>query len=531
MLLLTIAFTTRAQQPPRPKLVVGIVIDQMRWDYLYRFASRYTDGGFMRLLNGGFRCENTFIPYTPTYTAAGHASIYTGSVPALNGMMGNNWYDRQKKKVVYCTDDSSVRAVGSSSAAGRMSPRNLWANTITDELRLASNFRNKTISIALKDRGSILPGGHASNGSYWLDNATGGWISSTFYMQELPDWIKKVNEKHYPDSALKRGWETLFPLGSYVQSSIDSNAYEGRVPGEGGFFPHRTDTIKTNAYESFRYMPAAASFTLETAKAAIDGERLGGRGLTDFLTVSISSTDYIGHSFGPASIEVEDTYLRLDRDLRDFFLFLDKKIGKGQYLLFLTADHAAAHNPQFLRDNHLPTGDFKSSTLLARLNDSLEKKFGSRKLIENYINYQLYLNADLIRSLDLSASQIKIFISEQLIRMPGVSAAVDLVNLPSVTLPAQVKMMLTNGYNHRLSGDIQIILQPQWFDRWATGTTHGQWNPYDAHIPLLFYGWGIKKGSTAREVYMTDIAPTLAALLHIQMPSACVGKAVVEVTK
>src|SRR5438105_5379313 len=204
-----------AQALPRPKLVVGIVVDQMRWDYLYRYYSRYSNDGFKRLLHQGFSCENTFIPYTPTSTAPGHSCVYTGSVPALHGIPGNTWYDREQKKLVYCVEDNSVQTVGSSSAAGKMSPANLWSNTITDEIRLATNFRNKTISIALKDRGAILPGGHTANAAYWFDNATGGWISSTFYMKDLPDWVKKFNDKKLPDAYLKQNWNTLYPINSY----------------------------------------------------------------------------------------------------------------------------------------------------------------------------------------------------------------------------------------------------------------------------------------------------------------------------
>ena len=338
-----------AQKPARPKLVVGIMVDQMRWDFLYRYTDRYTNDGFKRLAREGFNCENTFIPYTPTYTAPGHACVYTGSVPALHGIAGNNWYDKSLKRNVYCTEDSAVNTVGSNSTAGRQSPRNLWANTITDELRMAQNFRNKTIAIALKDRGSILPGGHTSNGSYWFDNASGGWITSDFFSKTLPQWMIDFNNKKLPDSYLKQNWKTLFPLNTYVNSTADNKPYESNLPGEDKTFDHRTDSV-TNKYETFRYTPYANTYTFQTAKAAIEGEKLGSSAYTDFLAISFSSPDYIGHSFGPNSIEIEDMYLRLDRDMADFLKYLDAKVGKGQYLLFLTADHGVAHIPGFAKE-------------------------------------------------------------------------------------------------------------------------------------------------------------------------------------
>lgn len=514
----------------RPKLVVGIVVDQMRWDYLYRFYDRYGNDGLKKLMREGFSCENTFIPYAPTVTAAGHASVYTGSVPALNGILSNSWYDRELKRWMYCVEDASVETVGSSSTAGKMSPRNLWSNTITDELRLATNFRSKTIAVALKDRGAILPGGHASNGSYWFDNASGGWITSTFYMQELPQWVKDLNGKKLPDAYMQRNWNTLYPISSYKQSTVDSNAYEGRLGGEDMTFPHMTSQIGGAAkYESFRTTPFGNSYTIDMAKAAIEGENLGGRSVTDFLAVSFSSPDYIGHTFGPNSIEVEDNYLRLDQDLASFIKYLDTRIGKGQYLIFLTADHAVAHNPLFLKDHKLPSGNLEEN-MRRRLNDSLQKNFNAANLIEQYSNSQYFLNYEVIRQQKISAADVKQYIISFLLKQPGIANAIDLQQLNNVPLPDRVKLMLKNGYNQKNGGDIHVIMKPQYFENVRTGSTHGVWNPYDARIPLIWYGWNIKKGKSNREVYMTDIAPTVAALLNIQIPNASIGTVITEVT-
>lgn len=528
---LSITNCMQAQSNNKPKLVVGLVIDQMRWDYLYRYADRYGTGGFKRLLREGFSCENTLIPYTPTYTAVGHTCVYTGSVPALHGIMGNNWYSKADRRIVYCTEDNSVQTVGSASAAGKMSPRKLWSTTITDELRLAQNFKNKTVAIAIKDRGAILPGGHSANAAYWFDATTGTFISSTFYMTALPQWVTAFNAKKLPDAALKEGWNTLFPIATYTQSTADSEAYEAPIPGEDNTFPHKTDTITANKYETFKFLPAANTFTLEMAKAAIEGEGLGKRGVTDMLTISCSSTDYLGHAAGPNSVEAEDMYLRLDKDIAQFLTYLDGAVGKGQYVFFLTADHGAAHIPRFLQQHRIPAGVLDEATLQARLNAGLQKNQGVSNLITTVINYQIYLNDSLLAQKGLNKAVLKQQIIDSLVQIPGIANAFDLENIGATAVPEPLKKMLMNGYNQKLSGAIQFVYQPQWFDGYNQGTTHGLWNPYDAHIPLLWFGWNVKAGRSNRTVYMTDIAPTLAALLHIQMPNTSIGTVIEEVVK
>jgi predicted AlkP superfamily pyrophosphatase or phosphodiesterase len=522
-------FFAGAQELSKPKLVVGIVIDQMRWDFLYRYQDRYGKDGFNRILREGFSCENSYINYTPTYTGAGHASVYTGTVPALNGIMGNNWYDRSLNRNVYCVEDPLVQTVGGSSTAGQMSPRNMWSTTITDELRLATNFRNKTIAIALKDRGSILPGGHTANGAYWFDNNTGGFITSSFYMDALPAWVNRFNEKKLPDSYMARNWNTLYPVASYVQSTKDSNRYEAPLGGGGSTFPHLTKDVK-NPYEVFRFTPGGNSYTFDMALAAIEGESLGRRGFTDFLALSLSSPDYAGHSFAPNSIEMEDMYLRLDRDMANFLKQLDLKIGKGQYVLFLTADHGAAHNPYFMADNKIPAGTFEEGKIKKELTELVEKEYGAKGIIEGWINYQIYLNRQLMEDQKLDRKKIISSITNYLLQQPAISNVADLQELSNATIQAKLKSMMANGYNQKLSGDIQYAFRPQYFETWRKGTTHGSWNPYDARIPILWMGWKIKPGKTNREIYMEDIAPTLSALLQIQVPNASVGNVITEIT-
>ncbi len=517
----------------RPRLVVGIVVDQMRWDYLYRYNERYAaNGGFKRLLQQGFSCENTFIPYAPTITACGHSCVYTGSVPSIHGVVGNGWWDNQQMRDVYCVEDKSVSTVGSTTAAGQMSPVNMLTTTITDELRIATNFRAKVIGVAIKDRGGILPAGHSANGAYWYDNKAGKWITSTYYMKELPEWMNAYNAKGMADKYYEKGWNTLYPIDTYLQSTADEKAYEGNPFGaDQKGFPYDFKKFIGKNYGAITTTPYGNNITLEVAVAALEGEAMGTDNITDFLAVSISSPDYIGHAFGPNSIEVEDNYLRLDKDLGDFFNYLDKKVGKGEYLVFLSADHGVAHVPGFMKENKMPAGTIDDLAWKNELNSLLGKEYGTDKIVVSLLNYQVYLNHVLIDSAKLDHQKITGRIMQYLEKQPGISRVFRTTEISSTTLNAKVKDMLSNGYFPRRSGDVQIVLDPNWIDGGPKGTTHGLWNPYDSHIPLVWYGWNIKPGKTDRETYMTDIAPTIAALLRIQMPNGCVGEVIGEVIK
>ncbi len=533
LLLCVVSFSSTAQNIQRPKLVIGIVVDQMRWDFLYRYYERYAEnGGFKKFLNQGFSCENAFIPYAPTVTACGHASIYTGSVPAINGMTGNVWWDNQLNRNVYCTEDSSVKTVGSNTSLGLQSPRNLLTTTICDELRLATNFKSKVVGIAIKDRGSILPAGHSANAAYWYDSKTGDWITSSYYMTDLPSWLKNFNAQKLVDKYYKEGWSTLYPLNSYTQSTADEKSYELRALGsDAKGFPYNLSRFAGN-YGIIASTPFGNKLTTELAKAAVINEELGADGVTDFLTVSFSSPDYVGHSFGPNSVETEDIYLRLDKELGEFFNFLDGKVGKGQYLIFLSADHGVAHVPAFSKEHNIPAGNIDMQKLFTDLNASLKAKFGKGELVVDVVNYQVFLNLPLIESSSLKINEIQEWIIDYLTKQKGIVRAFKTSDIPSTTLNARVKEMLANGYYPNRSGQIQMIIQPQWIEGFMNGgTTHGVSNTYDAHIPLLWYGWNIKAGKTNREVYMSDIAATLAALLHIQMPSGSIGNVIHEVIK
>lgn len=521
----------KSAQIERPKLVVGLVVDQMRWDYLYRYYEKYQSDGFKRLLKEGYSFNNVHINYIPTYTAIGHTTIYTGSVPAIHGIAGNDWFDKTTGKNVYCTTDKSVKPVGTTDVkSGSHSPKNLWSTTVTDELLLATNFQAKVVGISLKDRASILPAGHHPTGTYWFDDTTGNFVTSSYYMNQLPKWMNDFNAQKMPDQLVKNGWNTLLPIAEYTESSPDNSPWEGLLgSAKTPTFPYSNLAADYQLKkDNIRSTPFGNTLTLKAAEAAIKGEQLGADAITDFLAVNLASTDYAGHKFGPNSIEVQDIYLRLDRDLAEFFKYLDDKVGKGEYTVFLSADHGGAHSKGFMEEHKMPTGFYGEDN--KEFNVMLKDKFKVDQLISKITNNQVYLDDKLMSENNLDAEQVKQYLIDILNKDQSVLFAVDMKKAGSSSIPEPIKTRIANGYNWQRSGDIQVIYHDNWLPTYAKlGTTHGAWNSYDSHIPLIFMGWGIKNGESNKDYNMTDIAPTISALLHIQFPSGNIGNPIVEV--
>ena len=527
--------TLRAQQTipelEQPRLVVGLVIDQMRWDYLTRFADRYGDGGSRRIMRAGYNCNRTFINYLPAITAVGHTSVWTGTVPAFHGITGNHIYKDGRR--TYCTNDSTVRGVGSLDRQGRPdpraygsneSPRNMKCTTIGDELRLATNFRSKVVGVALKDRASILPAGHSATAAYWMDDKSMNFITSTYYMQELPQWVSDFNAQQlgekYMKNLSKGHWPLLYDEDSYVQSAPKNQRWEDRLDG------------------SLKQSPWGMTITFDMARAAVEGEGLGHNpaGVPDMLCVSISSTDMIGHQLSPNSIWMEDLYLRLDRDLEAFFNFLDERVGRGQWLFFLTADHAGFHNTEFMREHRLPAGTWPSATLADDINETVCKELSlSEKPVERIRSMQVHFTAAAKQS--PRYADIVDATCRYLRSLPFMAYAFPADQVPTV-VPEPVRTMCVNGYCPGRSGEVQLVFQPGVMEDYASakelakpdhirlGTTHSVWSPDDTHIPLAFLGWHVPHGWDNRRHHIVDIAATVAALLNIQEPNCCTGQVI-----
>lgn len=523
---------TKPASLARPKLVVGIVVDQMRYDYWFRYYDKYSEGGFKRLMREGFNCRNHHYHYALTVTAAGHASVYTGSTPAIHGIVGNDWFDKRLGKGMYCVADSTVQPVGTTNAAaGKMSPKNMLVSTITDQLRIGTNYQNKTIGIAIKDRGAILPAGHTANGAYWFDSKTGSWITSTFYMNDLPQWVKDYNAKKRPSELMKQNWNTLLPIEKYTESTADDQPYEAKLPGaKKSVFPYDLAGIAGDAFGVLASTPHGNTITKEMALEALKNEQLGKGKSTDFLAVSFSTPDYVGHGFGPNSVEEEDIYLRLDRDLAELLNAFDAQVGKGNYLLFLSADHGVMDVVDLWKKNRLPAGRLNIGQVNTAVKAVLKEKFGDGDFIRASENYQFYLNHDLLKQKNLSVDKIVEAIRPTMLDFDGIAEVLNTHDLSNANINDYLLTLYKNGTHAKRSGDIQIVTEPGWMSS-TIAATHGAPYNYDTHIPLLFFGWGIKPGETFSRTAVADTAPTVAALLKLLEPSGNIGHIIEDVMK
>lgn len=520
-----------------PKLVVVLVVDQMRYEYFQTLDPVFGEGGFRRLKNEGAFFENAHHPFSPTLTAAGHATIATGTVPAHHGIIANAWYDRDAKAQVNAVADKNVQIVQSpfikqkyeNDALAKVeeegsSPAFLRSSTFADALRMATRYKSKAISISLKARSSILSGGFSANHSYWMSEKTASFVSSTYYAPALPEWVNQFNETHSVEQFRGREWRPL-PIVERVFGKEKFEAPESTVIGSA--FPHILSdekTTVTNVAQQFSYTPFATTQLLDFATAAVDKEQLGARQVTDFLAVSVSTTDIVGHSFGSESLELKDTFARLDRDLDQFFRGLDKKLGRNGYVVVLSADHGVAGLPSELMKARIPAGKISAKSLKESVEASLKETYGDASLVESVLNEQIYLNRKTIadKKLSLDDVQLKAGIAAQ--NFAGVRTFVT----HSQFLKNQIGgdpfvQMMANGFDSQRSGDVLLVLRPHFFVDPVVAVTHGSPYRYDSHVPLVFMGPWFKKGRYFNAASTTDIAPTLSAILHITEPPSVVG--------
>lgn len=491
-------------EPRCPKLVLLIAIDQFRYDYLPRFRSEYT-GGLARLMDHGASFVNANLEHYPTATAVGHSTMMTGATPALSGIIGNEWYDRASGKAVTSVSDDSVQLLGATGPGS--SPRRLLVSTVGDELKRSGSPNSKVIGISLKDRAAILPSGHMANAAYWFDHATGNFVSSTFYFPELPAWVNAFNSRHEAAAFAGKLW---LPAAAGQQ--------ERRLPNEPG------SKLNDALYASPFGNTLLAAFTGQ----AIDAEHLGTRGVTDLLTVSFSSNDAVGHRWGPDSPEVHAVCLSVDRAIGKLLDHLDRTVGLNNTLVILTADHAVSPKPEVLEAQKMPGGRFKGD-FFAPLTQALTERYGAGRWLigtsgaSPYLNYQLIrdkkLNLDdVIRVAALAMASaphvVRVYPRRQLITSRGAADIID--------------KRVMRSFNFSRSGDMEIIMEPYWV-RGGSGATHGTPYNYDSHIPLIFMGRGIRPGRYFTAAVQNDLAPTVAALLDVEIPSGSAGRVLNEI--
>jgi predicted AlkP superfamily pyrophosphatase or phosphodiesterase len=522
-------------QNDKPKLVVAIVIDQMRNEFLDRFQDKFGEDGFKKIMNEGFNYRNHHYNYMPTTTGPGHAAIFTGALPSVSGIVYNAWYDKDLGKAVNCVngnDNYTSIGIADSLIAGHAAPDYLLCTTVGDELKKASQFKSKSYAVSIKDRSSILAVGHRGDGAFWFDAGSGRFISSSYYMDKLPQWVEDFNSNGYVDSLNQKIWNLSFPEEEYVTSRPDDNRFEAKFNNQDApTFPYDLKELNkgTNGYFYLPYTPFGNEMVAELGKVAIKKEQLGKGNFIDFLAVNFSSTDYTGHKNGPYSIEIEDMYIKLDKTIADFIQFLNIEVGSDEYVLFITADHGAVAAPLWLREQKLPGGLFNPSALANRVSQFIDSSFGIDSAILHRDNFQIYLDNTRFTGSDqkwMVADAVKDFlIKEEFVQEAYTKK--DLQNYPLSN--SSPKGLLRNSFYPHRSGDIFYISRPGWLgstSRNATG--HGTPFAYDTHVPLLWYGKNIPKGNSVRRVHITDIAPTLSAMCRVMFPSGTFGNPLIE---
>ena len=521
--------------PDKPRLVIGIVVEQLKYDQLEKFRDRLGENGIKRLINEGTYFKNASFEYMLTQSAPGHATISTGTEPSFHGITSDNWYLPLKNELIYCTKDIDVNPVGGSYEAGLHSPVNLQASTFSDELEMATNKNAKVFGIGLKENSAILSAGHAANAAYWFDNTTGTWMSSTYYLKSLPEWVNDYNIMKFPDSYLNGTWSLLRPAKDYSDCLADSNDFETGFNSR-NCFPYDLKKLRSkglfnarNDYSLLRETPFGNSLTTSFAIRLIEKEGLGKDDVTDYLSICYSATDNIGHRFGPSSVEMGDAILRLDDEIKTLLTFLTDSIGKRNVLIYFTAAHGISEIPAVLESNRIPAGYFKQNQALQLLRSYLNAVYGEGDWVKGYSERQIFLNRTLIEDARLSLEEVQKKVARFLVQFTGVAAAYPYSAFEANDFGNGNLKRIINNFNPQRSGDVIVTLNPGWVENESDYVTnHNSPYEYDSHVPLIWYGWTVNRSTVTRQVNMTDIAATLSSLCKVPYPNACTGEPLVE---
>lgn len=540
VLLLMLSGSLSAQLVPRippeqPRLIVGIVVEQMRSDYIRRFWDKFGEGGFKRLVGEGSYCRNAGYNHFFMQTAVGYATVYTGTIPANHGIVADEWFDRVAGKMQTAVSDETVKTVDGAFVAGQFSPRNLLATTIGDEIKLSNMQQSKVFGISFNPESAILPAGHMANGAFWFDCDNGAWVTSDYYMKNLPNWLTDENRKKLADIYLTRTWEPEFPLDRYSRCLPDANPYETGIDGR-IIFPYALPEMAGNKSIGHRYQlinrtPFGNSLTKDMATAVIVNENLGKDDFPDLLAISFTATENIGNAFGVMSVELEDAFIKLDRDLEHFLNFLDEFAGKQNVLVFLTSNHGAAQSTAYLAEANVPVGNFNSNSAVSLLRSYLNALYGSGEWVKAYFKQQLYLNVELIENSKLKLEDFQRTVAQFMIQFTGVSNTLTAGSVQNQQFTEGFAGMIRNSYFPRRSGDVFINLYPGWVEKSGDVSSHNSAYIYDTQVPLIWYGWKIKRDHISAPVDITSIAPTIAHFLNIAAPNASSGKIITEIAE
>jgi len=544
MLFLVFGFSSHAAAQTshkRPKLVVQITIDQMRGDYPMRYKDRLGKGGFRYLMEQGIHYTNAHYQHADTETPIGHAALFTGTYPARNGIVAGNWYNKRKGRLIYNCEDDHYPLIGQKPAPGKgRAPTNLLSSTIGDELVISNNGQSRVFSVSIKDRGAILPAGHAGK-AFWYSRGDGTFVSSTYYYKQYPNWVKQWNAEKRADRYKGSSWKLLHEASAYTFGKNDKRPFEIDVFGLGTTFPHKLKGDSKYFYAALMVTPFGDELTADFAKMLIKSEKLGQGQQTDFVAISFSATDYIGHFFGPSSLEAEDNILRVDRLLADLFKFIGNQIGLDQVLIIVSADHGMCEAPEYMESLGFDVGRLTSATIAkGTVVNTLMAKLGvPKEVIRFYEHPYIYLNEDVINKTRYSVAEIETAVAKEIVKIPGVRAALTRTDLMHGTFaPTLLNKEILNNFHPKRSGNIHVIADQFWYFYYEMepadtkiAATHGSPWTYDTYVPIFFAGYNIPPQRIARPVTPYDIAVTIANILEIKPPSGSIGIPLIEVLR
>lgn len=515
----------------KPKLVIGIVVSEMRYDYIDRYWDKFGDGGFKRLISNGTFCKNAHHDYLLSESATGFATISTGAYPDAHGIVSDFWYDRLRNEVVYSIFDENAQTLGGAYESGKFSPVNLQVSTLSDEVKISNKFKSKVLSISMDPRAAVISGGHAADLALWYDDASGHWITSNYYNDSLPAWVDTFNHKGIADIYLEKTWEPLYPLEEYDESLEDNNGHETGIGGK-KTFPYDLSTLsrisrRKKNYDVLQYTPFGNTYTKDIAVAALAAEDLGKDNFTDFLFLNFNASAAAGKYFNSWSVEMQDIYLRLDQEIEHFLEFIDREVGLKNVLIYLTAENAVANEPSYLIEKKIPSGYFNYNSALTLLRTYLNVIYGKGDWIRFYYAQQIYLNSILIEDSKISLTEFEDRVARFMVQFEGVDKVLTSNDLMKNNYTRGTFEKIQKTYNQKRSGDIILHLSPGWVEKGVDRAIASSFH-FDSHVPLVWFGWKVGRDEISREISVTNIMPTINYFLNLSRSPAMQGNIIQE---